>query len=788
MKKAVLHLVVLLLIGSRLTAQFNITQAGYLNLPDIHGEKLNDIWGYVDEDGNEYAIVGAENGVSIVDVTNPATPVEVFWAFGTETIWRDPVTYGDYCYVTTEAEAGLWIIDLSPLPESTVLPITVYTGPAADPWNTAHTCHEQDGFLYIYGAGRDNKGVIILDVATDPLNPIEVGVFDNWYCHDGVVRNDTGYFAHIYDGFFSIVDLTDKSNPVLLGTSFSPTNFTHNCWYTDDGNYLFTTDEVSGGYIGAFDVSDPSAIVQIDKIQSNPGLGRAPHNVHVKGNYIYSSYYNDGVLVHDITHPHNMVEVGFFDTSPDYATTTFNGCWGLYPFLPSGNLVASDREKGLYILTPSEHQGSYLEGNITEFGTGNPVNNVTVTVSGTTVIDHSDIFGDYATGIEAAATRDVTFFKVLYYPQTVSVNFANGVIASQDIVLEKIPLYNITIQVLDATTLLPVPGADVLLEHTYLNHPGVTDAAGIAVIDLYYEDNYQVFAGKWGYQSACFVDTLLDAASATLVLYIEQGIYDDFVFDFGWSSTGSAARGLWEREVPVGVIGGPDIQNPFDDAPWDCGEYAWMTGNGAIAANTDEVNDGTAVLISPPFDLTGFLTPHINFSLFYFNKHGAFAPNDTLEVFLYNGTDLELIERRYFDDDTSMGIWVANSIPVAGLIPMTSTMQLIVSISDYLSSENVTEAALDLFSVTEMSITGIDELPEAGASVYVWPNPTNDVLNVMNLPDGAHVAVSDLQGRVLITSDQSIVDVGDISSGLFIVTVSDDNAARLYSCLIVVKH
>jgi choice-of-anchor B domain-containing protein len=135
----------------------NIDSLSHVNYQSLHGANLNDVWGYVDELGNEYAIVGTSKGTSIVDVTIPSNPVEVFWLPGTESIWRDPCVYGNYAYVTTEAEDGLQIIDLTPLPQSTNLTSTLYTGPANSTWQSAHTCFiDENGFAYIFGANRGN--------------------------------------------------------------------------------------------------------------------------------------------------------------------------------------------------------------------------------------------------------------------------------------------------------------------------------------------------------------------------------------------------------------------------------------------------------------------------------------------------------------------------------------------------------------------------------------------------------------------------------------------------------
>ena len=36
-----------------------------------YNQDLNDIWGYVDHEGKEHALVGCANGFSYVDISNP---------------------------------------------------------------------------------------------------------------------------------------------------------------------------------------------------------------------------------------------------------------------------------------------------------------------------------------------------------------------------------------------------------------------------------------------------------------------------------------------------------------------------------------------------------------------------------------------------------------------------------------------------------------------------------------------------------------------------------------------
>src|SRR5690606_25824342 len=115
---------------------------------------------------------------------------------------------------------------LRPLPQSTDLPSTVWTAPD---WDTAHSLYiDENGRLYIHGANHGNGGVIMYDLEQDPMDPVLVGSFDNWYVHDGYARGDTMYLAHVRDGFFSIVDVSDPASPRLLGQQNTPNNFTHN--------------------------------------------------------------------------------------------------------------------------------------------------------------------------------------------------------------------------------------------------------------------------------------------------------------------------------------------------------------------------------------------------------------------------------------------------------------------------------------------------------------------------------------------------------------------------------
>ncbi len=769
MKNALKLLVVLFCLFNLSYAQ-NIDSLSHINYQDLHGANLNDVWGYVDEFGTEYAIVGTSKGTSIVDISNPTNPIEVFWLPGSESIWRDPCVFGNYAYVTTEAEDGMQIIDLSPLPQSNVLPNVLYTGPSMNPWQSAHTCFvDENGFAYIFGANRGNGGAIILDVHTNPMNPLEVGTFDSWYVHDGYARNDTLYLAHIYDGFFSLVNVSNKSNPILLGTKTTPNNFTHNIWPSSNGKSVYTTDEVSGAFIAAYDINNSDNIFEVDRIQNSPGKGVIPHNTHVKGDYLITSYYSDGIIIHDITSPDNIIKVASFDT---YAgqTTGFDGCWGVYPFFPSGTIVAADITEGLFILGPIYQKACYLIGNVTDQNSGNNLSGVKVQIIGNDQSELTSNLGEYKTGILTAGSYTVSFSKVGYYPKTEVVQL----IQNQEVLLNTqlipIPPFNITVQVKEALTGNLISNAQIKLVHPLIQHNGLTNGLGEENFTMFYEGNYEVFIGKWGYIGFCSGE-IIDQNTQVLVVELEKGYSDNFEFDLGWSSTGTATTGKWERGI-LEETGMNSQLGASDD--WECGQNAYVTGNSpTFNSDFDDIDNGTTILISPQMDLTSFTDPHVNYSRGYYTYHGPYFPDDSLKIIISNGSESALIDFVAPPYGDPM-IWERVSIPISGLIPITNTMQLFVHASDENPQVNITEAAFDRFSITNSSIAANEFLE---SKLIVYPNPFLNDLNIGNLKIGDQLELFDQNGRILFrksaTSSLEIIQLSNFEKGSYFLKIEN---------------
>jgi hypothetical protein len=179
--------------------------------------------------------------------------------------------------------------------------------------------------------------------------------------------------------------MANKSAPELIATQGTPNAFTHNTWLADDRKTLLTTDEVSNSFLAAFDVSDPTDIVLLDKIQSNPGSNSIVHNTYTWKNWAITSWYKDGFTMVDITRPDNLVQVGDFDTYPTTGSG-FEGCWGVYPYFPSGTIVASNinalntGDGEVFFVTPAYKRACYLEGKITDGLTGLPLSNARILI------------------------------------------------------------------------------------------------------------------------------------------------------------------------------------------------------------------------------------------------------------------------------------------------------------------------------------------------------------------------------------------------------------------------
>lgn len=338
--KKLLLMILALSLGNLLKAQqLNTTLLS--NLDQYHSVGYNDIWGYTDSQGREYALLGVYTGTSIVNITDPTNPVEVAFVAGPNSIWRDIKTYDHYMYTVSEGGNGLQIVDLTDLPNSVTL-----IGYNTTYFNSAHNLFIADGFAYIEGASP-GSGIHILDLS-NPTNPVQTSYYSaSGYVHDVYVYNDTIYASS--EDTYDVVDVSDKFNPQLVSQSAAlPGIYAHSGWLTEDKRYFVGCEEFNVRDITVWDLQDRTnwnlVVPEWQMADDSP-----VHNVFIRGQFAYFSYYKDGFVALDVSDPTNPVYVGRYDTYPS-GSGTYEGAWGCYPFFPSGTVIISDISTGLYCL------------------------------------------------------------------------------------------------------------------------------------------------------------------------------------------------------------------------------------------------------------------------------------------------------------------------------------------------------------------------------------------------------------------------------------------------------
>ncbi len=314
----------------------------------------NDCWGYTTPDQRDFAFLGDQDGIVMLETTDETNVTQKGWWSANRNLWRDFTNYKQYIYSVSEGHRGIRILDLSD-PDRPVDLGYVHTSAITHTHNIS--VDPDAGKLYLSGT---NQGVAIFDVKLDPRRPRFVGTWRNEYVHDICVRRGKAYFAAGYSSVMRILDASTSPSLSVIGTGRTPGDYCHNVWVSEDDQLLCATDEIGGGppHMTVWDIRDPRKPLKLgDYIVGTHTV----HNVFMIGRTAYMSHYLDGFHMVDLSDPTKPTRMGHFDTSGQIGL--YNGCWGVYPFSDNGLVYASDMQRGLYVF-------KILCGHLNRYGTG----------------------------------------------------------------------------------------------------------------------------------------------------------------------------------------------------------------------------------------------------------------------------------------------------------------------------------------------------------------------------------------------------------------------------------
>jgi choice-of-anchor B domain-containing protein len=633
----------------------NVALHSWIDLNTLGAASGNDCWGYVSASGREYALMGVSNKLAVVEITNPASPVIVGTVSHTDTLWGDMKTYGDFAYVVNDnGGGGMDVVDLSDVDNGNVrLEQRVTAGGLSTSHNVA--IDTDSGYLYLCGANL-NGGRLIAYSLADPADPTfagQVSQDQGTYVHDAqIVTYTTGPYAGRQIAFcanggtgLDIYDVTSKANMFRLSrTAYPNLSYAHQCWLSEDRLYLYLNDELdSVNETVIFDVTNLSTPAVAGT--SSSGVQATDHNLFVRDGFIYEAEYHAGVRIFCADDPVNPVQVGWFDTYPENDGGGFDGAWSVYPYFPSGTLLVSDIDRGLFILDPSDA----LEVGSLDFAYPNGRPDFIDPAGGTSV--RVEVTG--ACGASAAPGTGLLHYDA-----------GDGFVT--------VPMNEVSENVYDAI------------------FPAV-ECTGVVSYYVSAENS----AGGTATDPPGAPGTTYSAVAADGEIVVLE---DDFETDQGWTvqDLGGLTTGTWERGIPAG---GGDRGDPADDA--DGSGQCYVTG---IADGDNDIDDGTTTLTSPVMDASD---PNsvLTYYRWYSNTTGADPENDAfvVEVTDDDGSTWENLETVGPSGPEVGGGWFLKEFRVADIPNISNTSQFRVrfSASD-LNSPSVVEAGVDGFKLSRI--------------------------------------------------------------------------------------
>ncbi len=642
-----------------------ITLLSWVTFPEFSAgtSSANSCWGYVSPSGREYAIIGLSNGTGFVEVTNPANATVVALIAGPNSLWRDMKTYQNYCYSVSEGGNGIQVMDLSQIDNGVVTLVREVT--TAGTTNATHTVAVDTASGFLYRCGGGSNGLRIYSLA-NPSNPAFVASWSTRYVHEcqavtytsgpyagrQIVFACTGFSGGQVETGLEILDVTNKASIAQLSRVFWPNaGYSHQIWLSPDRRYGHLNDEFDEQDFGlpsttiTFDVQNLSTpTIAGTWTNGNTAVG---HNLYTVGNLIFEANYRSGLRVFDATNPTAPVEIAYYDTWPQDDLPNFNGLWNNYPYLPSGTIIGSDIEKGLFVWQLGENSVgfSYPNGLPTQISPAGQGFDVSVIPQGSAVLAGAPTLS-YAVGAGAFTTIPLAPLGGDQYRAS----------------FPAMPCGSTVRFYLSAATTSGITWTDPM------NPPTTTYSA-------------------------------LSAYSSSIAAS------DTFEVASGWAlgTPNTATTGQWVWGDPIGTGAQPEDDHTL------AGTQCWFTAQGTPGGGLGEadVDGGDTTLLSAALNLSSY-GPDVRISYWrwYSNSTGGAPNQDTFQIDISNnnGASWTALETVGPGGLVASGGWYQHEFRVADFVTPTSQVRLRFIASDT-GGGSVVEAAVDDLEIKVINCT-----------------------------------------------------------------------------------
>lgn len=314
----------------------------------------------------------ARDGLRIVDLSTPATPVER----GHIAVTPDSSEYYNDVKIVAGPKGpdsklyalmasnlrGIVVIDVSD-PDAPV-EVTSFPGAedAVDGVPSTHTLFVEGTRAYVAYSFDDS--LRIYDIS-NPATPAPMGSFRNprvdsegGYLHDLFVEDGRAYLNYWNLGMTVVDTRDDPANPVMVGEYDDyGEDSSHSNWVTRAGGRTISVhgDEQYGAHVRVVDVDDdsPEFLKTLGSYKTRDAV--SVHNILAHGERAFVTYYQDGLRILDLSDPRSPTLAGHFHTWPGfskgYGHSFFEGAIGVDFDATTDTIYLADTHRGLLVLS-----------------------------------------------------------------------------------------------------------------------------------------------------------------------------------------------------------------------------------------------------------------------------------------------------------------------------------------------------------------------------------------------------------------------------------------------------